>query len=60
MAEISRVLKPGGVFVATTFLAGVPIIDFGNKDIRRVGQFCSNLLTFEALSTKLFGTLATV
>lgn len=34
MAEISRILKPGGVFVATTFLSPIPY--FGNNDIRKV------------------------
>lgn len=40
MAEISRILKPGGVFVATTFLSPIPY--FGNNDIRKVCR--SNLV----------------
>ncbi len=35
VSEISRILKPGGVFVATTFLTP-QLIDFGNKELRKV------------------------
>ncbi|KAG0614397.1 hypothetical protein M758_6G173400 [Ceratodon purpureus] len=35
MAEISRVLKPGGVFVGTTFVIPIPVVDFGIRDVRR-------------------------
>lgn len=38
MAEISRILKPGGIFVGTTFLNPIPIVDLGNKNIRKVRQ----------------------
>jgi SAM-dependent methyltransferase len=50
MAEISRILKPGGVFVATTFLSPIPIIDFGSKGIRKVGQ--SFTLKFSLIFTR--------
>ncbi|KAG0626305.1 hypothetical protein M758_2G117900 [Ceratodon purpureus] len=48
MAEISRILKPGGVFVATTFLSPIPIIDFGSKDIRKAikGAISSSTLRY--------------
>ncbi|KAH8946455.1 hypothetical protein BDL97_12G096300 [Sphagnum fallax] len=35
VSEISRILKPGGVFVATTYVLG-PLLDFGNKELHKI------------------------
>ncbi len=35
VSEISRILKPGGVFVATTYVLS-PLLDFGNKELHKV------------------------
>lgn len=64
MAEIARILKPGGVFVATTFLTPLPIIDFGNKDIRKAikGAISSSTLRYwdEAELEELMGVCGLV
>lgn len=35
VAEISRILRPGGIFVGTTVVNPFQIVDFGNKNIRK-------------------------
>ncbi|CAM6011379.1 unnamed protein product [Sphagnum balticum] len=35
VSEISRILKPGGVFVATTYVLS-PLLDFGNKELHKI------------------------
>lgn len=46
MAEISRVLKPGGVFVASTFLTPfAPLGELvGDSTIRPISQVCIGLI----------------
>ncbi|CAM6036781.1 unnamed protein product [Sphagnum compactum] len=47
VSEISRILKPGGVFVATTFLTP-QLIDFGNKELRKILKQASSSSTLRS------------
>lgn len=51
LAEISRVLRPGGVFVASTFLkAAAPLgAILGDDAVRPLNQVCSKLAESYAL-----------